>query len=468
MNRLSVRLRVTLAFAAVMAIVLAAIGLFLYLRLSDQLSESIDNGLRSRATEVSALVREEDARLSGDDADPLIEQDESFAQILRSDGSVIDSSAQLAGVSALTSAQVSAVASGPTLFEVERVPGLEGAVRVLAVPVEADDGERIVVVGASLGDRDEALTSLARLLAIGGPLGLLLASVAGYGMAAAALRPVEAMRREAEAISSDPGQRLPVSPANDELSRLGETLNAMLARLDSALERERRFVDDASHELRTPLALHKTELEVALMEAGDEHELRAAISSAVEEIDRLIALAEALLVVARSENEGLALAPAEFDLGDALEAIVERFRARAERGGRQISFDPPAGNVELSGDRSRIEQALTNLVDNALRHGDGPIRVWAVEREASVELHVTDRGPGFPDEFIGHAFERFSRADVARGRGGSGLGLAIVDAIARAHGGSAHAGVAPGGGADVWIELPIGGGGLHGHFIGSS
>ena len=337
MNRLSVRLRVTLAFAAVMAIVLAAIGLFLYLRLSDQLSESIDNGLRSRATEVSALVREEDARLSGGGSDPLIEQDESFAQILRGDGGVIDSSAQLAGVSVLTAPQVSAVASGPTLFEVERVPGLEGPVRVLAVPVEADDGERIVVVGASLGDRDEALTSLARLLAIGGPLGLLLASLAGYGMAAAALRPVEAMRREAEAISSDPGQRLPVSPANDELSRLGETLNAMLGRLDSALERERRFVDDASHELRTPLALHKTELEVALMEAGDERELRAAISSAVEEIDRLIALAEALLVVARSENEGLALAPTEFDLGDALEAIVERFRARAERGGRQIS-----------------------------------------------------------------------------------------------------------------------------------
>ena len=189
------------------------------------------------------------------------------------------------------------------------VPGVEGPVRVLVVPVNADGRDRVVVVGSSLGDRDEALDGLATLLLIGGPAALLLASLAGYGAAAAALRPVEAMRQRAAEISSDGGARLPVPETNDELSRLGETLNAMLGRLETALEHERRFVDDASHELRTPLALHKIELELALSHARDENELREAISSATEEIDRLIELAEQLLVVARSEDGRVAGEP---------------------------------------------------------------------------------------------------------------------------------------------------------------
>ncbi len=179
--------------------------------------------------------------------------------------------------------------------------------RVLAVPVTTEDGRLVVVVGSSLGDRDEALDGLARLLLIGGPVALLLASLAGYWMTAAALRPVDAMRGRAAEISSDPGERLPVPEADDELRRLGETLNAMLGRLEQALERERRFVDDASHELRTPLALHKIELELALLHASSEEELRTAIASATDEIDRLIALAEQLLVVARADDAGVAI-----------------------------------------------------------------------------------------------------------------------------------------------------------------
>ena len=141
---------------------------------------------------------------------------------------------------------------------------------MLAAPVDVGGRTVVAVVGSSLGDRDEALGNLARLLLIGGPIALLLASLAGYWMAGAALRPVDAMRRRAAEISaSEPGARLPVPEADDELRRLGETLNAMLGRLEEALERERRFVDDASHELRTPLALHKIELELALLHAAE-------------------------------------------------------------------------------------------------------------------------------------------------------------------------------------------------------
>ena len=246
-------------------------------------------------------------------------------------------------------------------------------------------------------------------------------------------------------------------PAEDELRRLGETLNEMLARLEEALERERRFVDDASHELRTPLALHKTELELALRHATGEGELRAAIASAADEIDRLIVLAEQLLVVARNEDGELRIQPEPFAAEDVLAAIGARFAARAERAGRSLTYSAPPDSPPVRADRLRVEQALTNLVDNALVHGRGPVRMEARSNGADTELHVTDEGPGIPDEFIGHAFERFSRADGARGAGGTGLGLAVVEAVARAHGGAAHARNRPGGGADVWIELPTGG-----------
>ena len=223
MKRIPIRLRVTLAFAGVMAVVLAGVGLFLYLRFEAQLNHSIDQGLRSRATEVSALAR--DARgggLSGSAVSPLIEKDEAFAEILTDKGTVVDASPQLNGAPALTDGDLARAASKPTFLQSSGIPGVEGPVRVLAVPVAVDGRHLVAVVGSSLGDRDEALNGLAKLLLIGGPVALLLASLAGYGMAAAALRPVERMRRRAAEISaSEAGARLPVSEADDELRRLG-------------------------------------------------------------------------------------------------------------------------------------------------------------------------------------------------------------------------------------------------------
>jgi signal transduction histidine kinase len=134
------------------------------------------------------------------------------------------------------------------------------------------------------------------------------------------------------------------------------------------------------------------------------------------------------------------------------ETVVQRLGARAGEADRTLAAEDADGLV-VEADRVRAEQALTNMVENALRHGGGAVRLWARARGEWIELHVTDRGPGFPTDFLPHAFERFRRADPARAGGGTGLGLAIVDAIAEAHGGRARAGNAPGGGADVWIEL---------------
>ncbi len=453
MRRLPIRVRITLAFAGAMAVLLAGLGAFIYLRFQSQLYAIVDQGLRSRAAEVTALAgRGSDRPLNRAPPGVLADHEETFAQILTPSGAISDTTRQFGERPVLDPADVRR-ASAATITVVRRVPGVEGDVRLLAKPVSVGGRRLVVVVGASIDDRQEALKNLLTLLLIGGPVALLLASLAGYGAATAALRPVEAMRKRAAEISADDAdQRLPLPPSDDELRRLGETLNGMLGRLEAAIERERAFVDDASHELRTPLALHKTELELAMRYADEPEELRASIVSAIEEVDRLIGLAEDMLVVARSPNGELATDLEPIEPVRLLEAVQDRFAARAAEAGRAVLIGEAAsGSIEV--DRVRVEQALTNLVDNALRYGEGDVTLAARRRAESVELHVTDAGAGFPVEFVGRAFERFTRADAARSDGGSGLGLAIVATIARAHGGSVGArNLDPG--ADVWIELP--------------
>jgi signal transduction histidine kinase len=244
-----------------------------------------------------------------------------------------------------------------------------------------------------------------------------------------------------------------VPPANDEIGRLGHTLNAMLTRLENAFNRERAFVSDASHELRTPLAVLKTELELAVRGGRSVEELEAALNSAVEETDRVVQLAEDLLVIARSDQGKLPVRLTPVEVRDILTDVKERFAIRSRETNRALVAET-AGDLGLTADPIRLRQALGNLVDNALRYGGGTVRLSARASNGHVELHVSDEGPGFPPEFLGTAFERFSRADGSRGRGGTGLGLAIVEAIAKAHKGKAVAQNRPGGGADVWLALP--------------
>ena len=291
-------------------------------------------------------------------------------------------------------------------------------------------------------ERDETLSSLLGLLLVGGPLALAAATFAGWLLAGAALRPVEAMRRRAAAISADTtGERLPVPAAEDEVRRLGTTLNEMLDRLDAGLARERRFVADASHELRTPLALLRTELELALRRPRTPEEQEAALRSAAEEVDRLVRLAEGLLLLATAEE--VALQRTRFSVRGLLDDVARRFGAEVGE-----------AEGELEADRVRLEGAVGNLVANALAHGAPPVRLDATRAGDRIVLRVTDAGPGFPPGFLERAFERFARADDARTEGGAGLGLAIAAAVARAHGGEATARNLAGGGAEVALALP--------------
>lgn len=455
MSGVPIRLRLTLVFALAMAAVLAATGAFLYLRLGSSLDEAIDEGLQTRAADVAALAAQGDSGLAQGPGTGLDDQDESFAQVLDPEGRTIGGTPQVA-VRPLLAPNELARAVRQGVLEVERreVPGIEGPARLLAVPIDPRHGKRVIVVGASLEERDEALHGLLGELLVVGPAALLLASLLGYAVATAALRPVESMRVEAADISAaEPGRRLSLPRSRDEISRLGKTLNAMLERLQDALERERSFLADASHELRTPLALLKAELELALRRPRSAAQLEQALHSAVAETDRLAQLAEDLLVLARSDQGHLQLRRAPVSARGILAGVAERFTRRAETAGRAIEVDAPDG-LEVVADALRLAQALGNLVENALRHGRGSIRLSALERDGRVELHVLDEGAGFPPEFLPRAFERFSRADEARSGGGAGLGLAIAEVIANAHGGSAHAANRDGSGADVWLSIP--------------
>jgi two-component system, OmpR family, sensor kinase len=453
-GRLSIRAKLTIAFAAALLLVLVLAGLFVYQRLDSELTESLDNGLASRADDLAALVASAGDRPPELSGGRVVESDEGFSQILRPDGEVVSSTLPAGVGPALDPGQLDRATQESVVIE-RQVPGIESGARVLGRPATSADGTVVVVAGASTEDRVEALDGLTNAFLVGAPVAVVLASGIGYLLAKRSLSPVEAMRRRAEEITLErSGERLPLPRAEDEIHQLGETLNTMLDRIEAALERERVFVADASHELRTPLAILKTELELADRRGRPPEELRRAVHSASEEVDRLSRLAEDLLVIARSDQGRLAIKRERVDPGRVLERVRDRFARRAAEEEREIVVDATPGEV-ADLDPFLIEQAVGNLVDNALRHGEGDVRLSARRRDGSVVLEVSDEGPGFAPGFETEAFERFTRPDGARAGDGAGLGLAIVRAVAVAHGGEAVAASRrPGSPTTLRITLP--------------
>jgi len=437
MSSVPIRVRLTLGFAVAMAIVLAGVGLFVYERVGHELLGTVDQTLVGQI--------HEEAHAGSVDADAGSGQ--TFAQSFGPSGQLLHS--QPPRIAPIVGRRILAQAlAGRRIWLNEPLPHRDGNWRVLVEPVSSG----AVVLARSLDSRDESLDHLRHELLIFLPLALLAASLGGYALTARALGPVELLRKRAEAVHPGEPSRLPVPPAGDELSRLAQTLNEMLARLQAAVEHERRFVADASHELRTPLALLRTELDLALRRPRSREELESALRSAAVETQRLSRLADDLLLIARADQGLLPMRREVVSAGDLLADAATRFANRASSLGRELRVEETDFYVEA--DPLRAGQALVNLVDNALTHGGGTIELSAEERGSFVELHVRDAGLGFPPEFRDRAFDRFSRADEARSGGGSGLGLSIAELVAVAHGGAAGLSVPSAGGADVWISLP--------------
>lgn len=421
--RWPLRVRVALAFLGSTLVAMSGLGVFVHVRMGEALDERLRESIAVEAERLAALPAgdraEAVAALGGD----------VHVQALTAQGDVRASSRLVAAPLAGTSSGEIRTGFGEGAVEVlDDDAAAQGdreaeSERMVLLVRRTDDG--YLVVGTSREDADEALVQLRDQLLVGGLLAFLVAGGLGYAVAGAGLRPIERMRARATTISGrSAGERLPLPTADDELRRLALTLNAMLQRLDEGLQRERKFVAEASHELRTPLTLMLTEVELALAQPRPPEELGLALHSIGDEVRRLIALAEALLERASAEEGGLSIEARPVDLVELASRVAGRFRAAA--GDRAISVTA-SGPLEVHGDATRLDRAVSNLIDNALRHGAGDIVIEVRRTMGGAEFVVSDEGGGFP------------AVDLTRSTG-SGLGLKIVEEIVRAHGGAVDVG----------------------------
>jgi heavy metal sensor kinase len=456
-------IRIRLAAAsAVVTLVLFGVAGFLFVRsFRDGLVGSLDRSLGPQATTLARQVRAGTAAL-GDES--TIATSEVVAQVLDREGRIVQSTRE-AGERAVIDPGVVARARRDRVFVDVEVGSEPEPFRVLAAPVLPTAGgrsNRIVVIGTSREETETAVARVERAAMIGGSAAVVIAGIGAWLLAGAALRPVERMRRQASAISAhDTSARLPVPATRDEIAALGTTMNLLLSRLQGALDRQRNFVADAGHELRTPLAVLQTELELAARPDRARDELEDAIEHAGTETQRLSRLADELLFLARGDVMQSQIRREPMQVRALVERAVDGARARARDHGVMLVVEGD-GSIDTGLDPHLVRRAVDNLLDNALRYAPRGSTITVVVQRAGVaaegdgvEIAVADRGPGFPDEFLPHAFERFRRADDARSRdgGGAGLGLSIVLAVAEAHGGTATARNRAGGGAVVEMRL---------------
>ncbi|MEU5309425.1 HAMP domain-containing sensor histidine kinase [Streptomyces sp. NPDC021562] len=445
-RRLPVVARLVLAVAVTMSLVLTGAAGLVYWRVQTALDQQLNDDLTTYRHSLDQAVRA-DAKIPPGPSGSL-------RQVLDAHGRIQSASAAVRHEPLLTPAELGAVMRGTTVRRDvgSLLPITPDSLRLQAGRITADGRTRIVVAAVRRGHRDEALRELLAQLAIASGLTLIAASYVGYRTARAALRPVERYRGGAATLAGGAQNlRLDVpADRDDEITRLGHTLNHMLDRLEASAERERRFVADASHELRTPLSLLRAEVDVALHRPRSAEELTETLRSVDAEVQRLIDLSNALLDLEELGSTGhITRAPVR--LADLVDTAVSPHRHTAERAGRGLRTTADDTTVDV--DVRWLVPAVGNLVDNALRHGTGNVRVTAAVHDGRVRVRVVDDGPGFPPEFLPRAFDRFARAEASRTGKGSGLGLAFVHAVATAHAGTAHAENA-GHGAAVTLDLP--------------
>jgi heavy metal sensor kinase len=441
--RLPIRARLTAWYAVLLAAIVVALSTFLLLRLRADLQATVDSDVRASSARIAhgyaAEGGTEFREVSGE-ALP----GSSASQVLAPGGRVLIHFGELARRPMAPSGTVASGLTGEQHLMTVRLGPNGQRFRVLVSPVRRRGRAQVIVVASSLRHVEESVDRVLVLLLLAGPAALAATALGGWWLARKALLPVERMTSKAEQIGIDRlDERIEVPPTGDEIARLAVTLNAMLDRLQRGVEEKRRLVADASHELRTPLAAMRAELDVSLRGDDLSPVAREVLESTGEEVDRMSRTVDNLLMLARVDEGRLELLTAHVDLGHAIEAAARPLEplAAAKRLRLELDGEPS----EASADPQRLHQALTNLIENAIKFGrpGGEVRVTSWRKGDEVGVTVKDNGPGIPADARAHVFDRFYRADPARGRddgGGSGLGLAICREIATAHGGR------------VWVE----------------
>jgi signal transduction histidine kinase len=432
--------------ATVAAAAVFAVGaLLVYAVLNAALSDALTDELRVRADDVEAEIAA---------GGPLTGSGRPAVQIVAPDGAVIAPSGDDAFLAP------GDLPTPPTTEKVtdRSVPGVDEEARVVSRPVRLPDGRAaVIVVAGSTNTLDEARARIGLVLALAGPVVVLGVAGTAWLATGAALRPVRRMSERAARLSlANPAARLPQPPGGDEIAQLGMTLNEMLARIAGTMAHERAFVDHASHELRTPIAVLRGELELLLMELREGEAPQTAVdavTSALEETDRLSSVAQGLLVLARADAGQLASERQPISLREVATHVVDRTPSG------DLTVEVAGEDATVLADRAGLERVIGNLVQNAVRFAETRVllTIGGGRETDQVTVVVADDGPGFSPAVLGRAFDRFARADDARNRadGGAGLGLAIVAAEVRALGGRVDAGNGdPLGGARVVVRLP--------------
>jgi heavy metal sensor kinase len=447
MRRLPIRVRLTAWYAVLLATVVAALGTFLVVRLRSDLRAQVHRDTDASLTKIAADYRRDGLEGFLEVSQNALPGTGSGSQVLDAGGRVLLTHGDAVFAHAVLSAsQLAQTLGGRRLHATMRLGPDERRFRVVAQPVRRSGRLRVVVAAESLRRAETATRRMVMLLLLAGPLALAATALCAWWLARQALLPVERITSQAERIGIERlHERVAVPRSRDELAHLAVTMNAMLARLEAGVTEKRRLVADASHELRTPLAVMRAELDVTLR--GDvSHDVREALDALAEEVDTMSRTVENLMTLALADEGALALPTTRMHLDAAVESAVRSLQPLADAHGVDIVRD--GSGADVAADPERLEQAITNLIHNAIKFSErgGSVRVtsWCDDAEAGVT--IADDGPGIPAGHRTQIFDRFYRVDPARGRdaGGSGLGLAICSEIARAHGGR------------VWVDSVVG------------
>jgi signal transduction histidine kinase len=402
------------------------------------------------ASRVEALA--EEVRFAGPDAvDPaLLDTDERIVavQIISSDGSVVRHSASAPTTPLLP---ISEVGTG-LLIGIPGDSSPYGRIRFGAQTVDGPEGRYTILVGEGSATIVSTVRNVAIVLALAAPVVIVVSGLATYLLVRRSMRSVDEIRsRVADISTSDLTGRVPVPASRDEIAALAVTMNEMLARIEAGHAAQQRFVGDASHELRSPLTTIISALEVAVAHP-EVFDAELAAATLIPEAQRMKALIDDLLLLARADERGLTVARDDVDLDDVVATEVDRLRQRTTLTVR--SDIPPA---RMTGDAAALSRAVRNLLDNAARHANSRIDVTVTAESDRLLVDVYDDGSGIPPADRVRVFDRFVRLDPDRSRtaGGTGLGLAIVRKIVAAHGGTVTIGDRDGVGTAVSLQLPL-------------
>lgn len=458
----SVRTRLTLWYAGVLALSLIAFAVLVYYAAASISYARQDELLRSTATTVaSAYVQELEEEQSIAKANDVVLAQMVFpnryVEVIDADGRVVAWSANLAGRQLTIPARNLSEARqrGESFLVLNEL-------RVSVVPLSANFSKQLgfAIVAEPLSVIEEGLHRLRRYFLGGVPLILLLASVGGYFLARKSLSPIALMNQQTQRITAeDLSAQLDVANPRDEVGRLAVTINALLARLDAAFQEQQRFIADASHELRTPLAVLRGETEVALEHERAPDEYKESLALIMDEAERLSRIVENLFMLARQPVDAPSMIREIVRLDEVVFDCARAAQVLATQKGLQLKIAGSPREITLPGDDEMLKRMLRNLLDNAVKYtpAGGEITITVASQNGDAQIVVSDTGIGIPAADQPRIFDRFYRVDKARSRalGGAGLGLSIARWIVEGHGGTLSVESAPGRGSSFKVKLPL-------------